>query len=157
MIEPYETVFRNALQEFSNLGFSLVRDSEYGATFSNGTYSIEVSLDRYYHPGLAMAIRDPAGKVFEVGLVQQILDPVNFTAEMTALKAIRERFGLDQTGATKEVRLQGLVEYLQVTLAQILRFFAAYKERVFCSPNEYEATYAARDDARVSQVLRRKT
>ena len=156
MIEPYETVFRNALQEFSNLGFSLVRDSEYGATFSNGTYSIEVSLDRYYHPGLAMAIRDSAGKQFEVGLLQQILDPVHFASEMAAPKTIRERFGLDQADMPREARLQGVLEYLQVMLTHILQFLAEYKERVFCSPNEYETDYAVKANARVSQLLKRR-
>src|SRR5580658_2065041 len=52
MIEPYETALRNASQGFSRLGFSIVRNDEYATTFSNGTYSIELSTDRYYHPEL---------------------------------------------------------------------------------------------------------
>ena len=72
MIEPYETALRNASQGFSKLGFSIVRNDEYAATFSNGTYSIELSTDRYYHPELCGVICHPTGKKFEIACAADI-------------------------------------------------------------------------------------
>ncbi|MGB0063580.1 MAG: hypothetical protein WBP85_03970 [Terracidiphilus sp.] len=154
MIEPYETALRNASQDFPTLGFSLANNTEYAATLSIGNYSIEISTDRYYHPGLSVTIRDPMGKHFEIGLVRQILDPVHYEQDMAALKAIRERFGLDQPDTPREARLKGIAEYVCVSFDQILRFLAAHRERVFVTPNEYEANYISRANARVSQILK---
>ena len=154
MIEPYETALRNAFPGFSKLGFSLLRNTEYIATFSDGTYSIEFSADRYYHPQLSGVICDPTGKKFEIGLVWQILDPLQNAEAMAALKAIRQRFGLDERGTSKEVRLQGIAKYLQVMLDQLLRFFAAHRERVFAVPNEYEAEYTVRSNALMAKYIK---
>src|SRR5580658_8626713 len=154
MIEPYETALRNASQGFSKLGFSLVRNDEYAATFSNGTYSIELSTDRYYHPELCGVIRDPTGKKFEIGLVRQILDPVHRGEDVAAVKAVRQRFGLDERGTSREMRLEGIAEYVRVALDQLLRFFAAHRERVFASPNEYEADYTLRSYALMSKMIK---
>jgi hypothetical protein len=153
MIEPYETALRNASQGFSELGFSLVRNDEYTATFSNGTYSIELSTDRYYHPELCGVICDPTGKKFEIGLVRQILDPVQRGEDIAAAKAVRQRFGLDERGTSREMRLEGIAEYVRVALDQLLRFLAAHRERVFASPNEYEADYTSRANALVSKFV----
>ena len=154
MIEPYETALRNASQGFSKLGFSLVRNDEYAATFSNGTYSIELSTDRYYHPELCGVIRDPIGKKFEIGLVRQILDPVQRGEDIAAVKAVRQRFGLDERGTSREMRLEGITEYVRVALDQLLRFFAGHRERVFASPNEYEADYTVRSYALMSKMIK---
>jgi hypothetical protein len=83
MIEPYETALPNASQGFSKLGFSIVRNDEYAATFSNGTYSIELSTDRYYHPELCGVICHPTGKKFEIGLVRQILETRRVAGRMS--------------------------------------------------------------------------
>jgi hypothetical protein len=154
MIEPYETALHNASPGFSKLGFSLARSTEYIATFSDGTYSIEFSTDRYYHPQLSGVICDPTGKKFEIGLVWQIMDPAQNAEAMAALKIVRQRFGLDEPGTSKEVRLQGIAEYLQVKLDQLLRFFAAHRERVFASPSEYEAEYTLKSNALMSKVIK---
>jgi hypothetical protein len=153
MIEPYETALRNASPALSKLGFSLVRNSEYGATFSDGSYSIELSTDRYYHPELCGTIRDPSGKQFEIGLVRQILDPAQSAEATTALKAVRQRFGLDERGTSSEMRSQGIAEYVRVALDQLLRFVAAHRKRVFASPNEYEADYLVRSNALLSKMI----
>jgi hypothetical protein len=47
VIEPYETALRDLSQGLSRLGFTLVRNTEYEATFSDGTNSVEYSTDRY--------------------------------------------------------------------------------------------------------------
>lgn len=156
MIEPYETALRNASPDFSKLGFSLVRNTEYIATFSDGTYSIELSTDRYHHPGLSGTICDPTGKKFEIGLVQQILNPEQYEADMAKLKEVQLRFGLDQPNMLKETRLQGITQYVQLMVDQALRFFAAHRDRVFASPNDYEAEYALRANALVSKVVKVK-
>lgn len=154
MIEPYETALRDSSPGFSKLGFSLARNTDYGATFSNGTFSIELSTDRYYQPGLSGAICDPTGKKFEIGLIQQILDPMQYSVDMAKLKEIQMRFGLDRPDTPTEARLQGVREYVRVTLDRILTFFAAYKEKVFASPNEYEADYALRSNALMSKIVK---
>jgi len=154
MIEPYETEMRNASHGFSKLGFSLVQNAEYSATFSDGTYSIELSTDRYRHPELCGVIRDPSGKQFEIGLVRQILDPVQRGEDIAALQAARQRFGLDERGTSTEMRSQGIGEYLRVALDQLLRFLAAHRERVFASPNEYEADYMVKSYALMSKMIK---
>jgi hypothetical protein len=156
MIEPYETALRKASPGFSKLGFSLVHNTEYGATFSGGSYSIELSTDRYYHPELCGVICDPTGKKFEIGLVWQILDPVQNAEAMAELKAVRQQFGLDEQGTPSDMRLQGIAEYLQVMLDQLLRFFAAHGERVFTSPNEYEADYTLKSNALMAKMVKVK-
>lgn len=156
MIEPYETALRHASPGFSKLGFSLARNIEYIATFSNGSYSIELSTDRYNHPELSGVICDPTGKKFEIGLVWQIVDPVQNAEAMAALKDIRQRFDLDERGTSSEMRWQGVAEYLRVMLDQLLRFFAAHKERVFASPNEYEADYTSKSNAVMAKMVKVK-
>jgi hypothetical protein len=155
MIEPYETALRNASKGFSKLGFSIVRNDEYAATFSNGTYSIELSTVRYYHPELCGVICDPTGKKFEIGLVRQILDPAHRGEDIAAAKAVRQRFGLDERGTSREMRLEGIAEYVRVALDHLLRFFAAHGERVFVSPNEYEADYTSRANTLLSKFVER--
>jgi hypothetical protein len=169
VIEPYETALRDLSQGLSKLGFTLVRNTEYGATFSDGTYSIEHFTERYEHPAWSAAICDPTGKKFEVGLVWQIVDPVQHAEAMAALKDIRQRFGLDQRGLVErgsgqpglddpktasEMRLQGIAEYLRVKLDQELRFFATHRERVFASPPDYEAEYTLRSNALVAKFVK---
>jgi hypothetical protein len=153
VIEPYETALRDFSQGLFKLGFSLARNTEYGATFSEGTYSIEYSTERYYHPGLAGAICDPTGKRFEIGLVWQIVDPVQYAGAMAALKDIRQRFGLGERGTTSEMR-PGIAEYLRVILDHELQFFATHRERVFASPQEYEAEYTLRANALMAKFVR---
>jgi len=136
MIEPYETALRNASTGFTKLGFSLVHNTEYLATFSDGSYSIELSTDRYYHPELAGVICDPTGKKFEIGLVWQ--------------------FGLDERGTPSEIRLQGIAEYLGVMLDQLLWFLAAHREHVRAFPSEHGATYKLRADAFMSKIIKLK-
>lgn len=157
MIEPYETALRNASPGFAKLGFSLVRNTEYEATFSDGTYSIELSTERYYHPAMGGAICHPGGKTFEIGLVHQILDPVQHREDTATLKTVRQRFALDEHKTPAEMREQGIAEYLRVMLDQVLHFFTNYKERVFASPNEYEADYTLRSNALVSKIVKRAT
>lgn len=157
MIEPYETALRNASDGFSKLGFSLVRNDEYVATFSDGTYSIEFSTDRYYHPELGGVICDPNGQKFEIGLVCQILDPAQSAETTAALKAVRQRFGLDERGTSREMRLEGIAEHARVAFDQLLRFLAAQRERVFASPNEYEAEYRLRAEAIVSKFVKARS
>ena len=164
MIEPYETALRDLSQGLSKLGFTLVRNTEYGATFSDGTYSIEHFTERYDHPAWSATICDPTGKKFDVGLVWQILDPVQHAEAMAALKDIRQRFGLDERGLGKpglgepgtasEMRSQGIAEYLRVKLDQELRFFATHRERLFVSPKEYEAEYTLRANALVAKFVK---
>ena len=154
MIEPYETALRDLSQGLSKLGFTLVRNTEYGATFSDGTYSIEHFIERYGHPAWSASICDPTGKKFEVGLVCQIVDPVQQAEAMAALKDIRQRFGLDEPATASEMRLQGIAEYLRVKLDQELRFFATHRERVFASPPEYEAEYTLRSNALVAKFVK---
>jgi hypothetical protein len=159
VIEPYETALRDLSQGLSKLGFTLVRNTEYGATFSDGTYSIEHFTERYDHPAWSAAICDPTGKKFEVGLVWQILDPVQHAEAMAALKDIRQRFGLGkrglgEPGTASEMRLQGIAEYLRVKLDQELRFFATHRERVFAVPNDYEADYTVRSNALLAKFIK---
>jgi len=154
VIEPYETALRDLSQGLSKLGFSLVRNTEYGATFSDGTYSIEHFTERYRHPAWSGAICDPTGKKFEIGLVWQIVDPVQHAEAMAALKDIRQRFGLGERGTAREMRLQGIAEYLRVMLDHELRFFAAHKERVFAVPNNYEADYTLRSNALMAKFIK---
>ena len=156
MIEPYETALRNASAGFTKLGFSLVHNSEYLATFSDGSCSIELSTDRYYHPELACVIAYPTGKKFEIGLVRQILDPVQSAETMAELKAVRQQFGLDERGTPSEIRLQGIAKYLRVKLDQLLRFLEAHMERVRAFPSEHEATYKLRADASMSRIIKFK-
>lgn len=156
MIEPYETALRDLSQGLSKLGFTLVRNTEYGATFSDGTHSIEHFTERYRRPAWSGAICDPTGKKFEIGLVWQIVDPVQHAEAMAALKDFRQRFGLDERGTTSEMRLQGIAEYLRVMLDQELRFFATHSERVFASPQEYEAEYTLRANALMAKMVKIK-
>jgi hypothetical protein len=153
VIEPYETALRDLSQGLSKLGFSLVRNTEYGATFSDGIYSIEHFTERYRHPGWSGAICDPTGKRFELGLVWQIVDPVQYAEAMAALKDIRQRFGLGERGTTSKMR-PGIAEYLRVMLDHELRFFATHRERVFASPPEYEAEYTLRADALMAKFVK---
>jgi hypothetical protein len=156
MIEPYETALRNASTGFTELGFSLVHNTGYLATFSDGSYSIELSTDRYYHPELTGVICGPTGKKFEIGLVWQILDPVQNAEAMAKLKAVRQQFGLDERETPSEIRLQGIAEYLRVKLDQLLRFLAAHSEHVRAFPSEHEATYKLRADAIMSKIIKFK-
>jgi len=153
VIEPYETALRDLSQGLSKLGFSLVRNTEYGATFSDGTYSIEHFTERYYHPGWSGEICDPTGKRFQIGLIWQIVDPVQYAEAMAALKDIRQRFGLGERGTASEMR-PGIAEYLRVMLDQELRFFAMHRERVFASPQEYEAEYTLRSNALMAKFVK---
>ena len=153
MIEPYETALRDLSQGLSKLGFSLVRNTEYGATFSDGTYSIEHFTERYRHPAWSGAIYDPTGKGFEIGLVWQIVDPAQHAEAMAALKDIRQRFGLGERGTASEMR-PGIAEYLKVMLDHELRFLATHKERVFASPQEYEAEYTLRSNALMAKFVK---
>lgn len=102
------------------------------------------------------AICDPTGKKFEIGLLQQILDSAQYEKDMAALKEVRLRFCIDQPDTPKEARLQGIAEYVRVTFDQVLRFFTTYKERLFASPNEYEADYIAKSNALMSKIIKTK-
>jgi hypothetical protein len=153
VIEPYETALRDLSQGLSKLGFTLVRNTEYVATFSDGTYSIEHSTDRYYRPEWTGAICCPTGKTFEIGLVWQILDPVQHAEAMAELKDIRQRFGLGERATASEMR-PGIAEYLRVMLGHELRFFETHKERVFASPQEYEAEYTLRSNALMARFVK---
>lgn len=156
MIEPYETALHGAAPGFSKLGFSLVRNTEYEAMFSDGTFSIEFSTDRYHHPGLSGAICGPSGKKFEIGLLQAMFDPVQREADIAALKEVRLRFGLEQSDTPKETRMQGITEYVRMTLDQVVRFFAVYRDRVLVAPNEYEAEYIVKSNALMSKFIKVK-
>jgi hypothetical protein len=147
MIEPYATALRDVYAKWSALGLAPVNDSDYGVSYSDGAYSIDVATERYYHPSVSMSLRNPQGKRFELGMLIDIIAPERSPARSQVLKSIREKYGLDSVTADKSTREQGVAEYARALIGQILDFLLDFRATLFVSPGGYEVEYAAREKA----------
>jgi hypothetical protein len=145
MIEPYATVLRDLHAQWSALGLAATKDSDYGVSYSNGAYSVDVATERYYHPSVLMSLRNPQGRRFELGILMDIIAPERSQPRSQILKSIREKYGLDSATTDKAVREQGVAEYARTLIKLILDFMLDFRATLFVSPGSYEAEYAARE------------
>jgi hypothetical protein len=152
MIEPYATAIRNVSGKFSGLGFASVSDADYSTSLSNGDYSIDIAVEKNYHPSLSMSLRNRRGKHFELGTVKKILAPERADGDQQALRLIREKYGLDDPNTERSVRAKGVLEYAQAILEQMLNFMTDFRGQVFASPGGFEAEYEAWEQAFLSKL-----
>jgi hypothetical protein len=141
MIEPYRTVIVNKAEKFALLGFHVISDSEYQMSMAREGYKLSILTERYYHPSLSMALIDPSGVEFELGLLKKIIDPVRFDEDSRALKNLAESY--------KHASLMGerekISEYVALCIDQVLAFLLSWRHIVFSDLSQYKKEYDARE------------
>lgn len=145
MIEPYASVVNSALTEFTSNGFMKVNETDYSVSFSDGKNIIEISTEKYYHPGLTTCLIDESGKKYSMRLLREILSPSELERDSAELSVLKKRYGLDDSNADRRLQNEGLTAYVTLAIRQFLNFLSSYRSELLSNLESYQAEYAIRE------------
>ncbi len=153
MIEPYATAIEACTERLSVIGYLKTSDSDYGARFSNGTYTIEVSTEQYAHPSISTCLIDDKRRKFELGLVQRILAPNQYAEFLAKANDINSRYGLDDGNTDKHTRNLGIAAHAAASIENLCEFLAAHKNEPFTQNEDFVRQYVEMEQERMSKVF----
>ena len=149
MIGPYGSAIGSYVARLSALGYLKSSDTDYEVSFSNGTYSLSFSTERYYHPSVVVTITDRKGERFSVGLVEEILEPAQRVKELEELKEIRFRYLLDDKTSDKNTWAAGIEAYMSLIMENLCNFLSAHADELFTEDAKFLKQYKELDLARL--------
>jgi hypothetical protein len=141
MIGPYGSAIESNIARLSALGYSKSSDTEYAVSFSNSTYSISFSTERYYHPSVSVILIDATGEKFVMAFVREILAPAQFAKELEELKGVRSRYHLDGQGTDKDTRAAGIEAYTSLIVEHVCSFLSALGGDKFTADETFLTRY----------------
>jgi hypothetical protein len=149
MISPYGSAIESNVARLSALGYSKSSDTEYEVSFSNSTYSVSFSTERYYHPSVVVTLIDRMGEKFSMGLVREILEPAQFAKELEQLKAIRSQYHLDDKNSSKGTRAAGVEAYMSFIVESVYKFLSIHRGELFTEDGNFLKQYQDMERARL--------
>lgn len=146
MIEPYNTAINALADEFSALGFRIYKDSAYEMIFSNESgYFLHISTEKYYHPSVATSLVNSRGNRFSVRGIKEIIAPERAAKDAQCLKLVSDQYNLVDANVNSVAEWNGIYQYVQLIIKQMLDFLIEYREAIFVFPNSYENEYQERE------------
>ena len=153
MIEPYKAAIDACTQRLSAMGYSKTFDSDYGVRFSNGRYTIELSIERYYHPSISMSLVDDKGRTFELGLVLRIRAPRQYAEFVAKEKDIKLRYGLDDRATDKPTRALAIAAYAAASIEHLCEFLNTLKNEPFTEKEDFLQQYVQMERERMHKTF----
>ncbi|HUX89568.1 MAG TPA: hypothetical protein VMV48_02615 [Gallionellaceae bacterium] len=147
MIKPYATVLSSFASRFSEIGFAMSNDADFTMTFSNGSYSIEISTEKYYHPSITTRFLDASGGKFSMRLVREILSPEQLIKDSKDLNAIKLHYHLDEPVVDIDMQEKGVIAFVSLAMEQLLDFLSSHKDELFAMNDSFKTEYATREKA----------
>ena len=145
MIEPYGTILKSMLHEFRELDLAIDSETDYKMVLSNKDYSLTVATERGFLTSLLACVTDKAGREFEVGLSERILDEQRFKAEITELEKIKNEYQLESPGGNEGLKSSGTYVYVKVAVRQVFSFIARFSQEILEENGPFRAEYRSRE------------
>jgi hypothetical protein len=90
MIEPYMTHVRRAIEALPGRAFTVRRNDEYVLEASNTVMTIQFAIENPIEPAILIGFLDGNGKVFDLSLLEELIDPKCLDKKRRLLKKILE-------------------------------------------------------------------
>ena len=145
MIEPYGTIIKSMLHEFSKLDLVIEQDTDYKIVLVNNYYSLTIATEKNYQPSVLACFRDTTSHEFEVGLSERILADQKFKADIKELDEIKEKYQLDVRGGDEHARASGVYIYAKVAIRQIFNFISEFSQEMLIENGPFRAEYQSRE------------
>lgn len=150
------TAYRDAVIELEDFlakaGISVSEVSDYGALMTFSTVSIHSSVERSYPASINAHLLTSRSNTYEIGILEEVIDPVRFESDRTHLSNAFKRFGLDGSRLNSEDMQEGLRDYLKFSLARLVDFLVAHSEVILDDDEPYRASYLRKVEERLSQI-----
>lgn len=145
MKDPYGKLLDSKKSLLNQLGYFKSTDNEYVATFARNSCSIEISVERYYLPSITTKFIDHEGNKYSMRIIREILDLKNLKNESKDLEDIKIKYELDNENVDEAKRRRGVVEYVKLSIDQLLGFLSKYSDKLAVLDDTFRSEYQKRD------------
>lgn len=133
-------------------GLSVDEIGDYSAVMSISNFSVHSSIDRNYPSSINMYILTPRSNRYEVGMLEEVIDPTRRESDKVELSEVFERLKLDRSSLNSDDMQDGLRAYLTICLTKLVDFFVVHKEVIFDNDEPYSSAYLDKSRERRSSL-----
>ncbi len=133
-------------------GFSVDEIGDYSAVISISNFSMHSSVDRNYPSSINMYVLTPRSNRYEVGMLEETIDPARCESDRVQLSEAFGRLKLDASRLNSEDMQDGLRAYLKICLTKLVDFLIANKGVIFDEGEPYRAVYLDKSAERRSRL-----
>lgn len=133
-------------------GFSVDEIGDYSTVMSISNFSVHSSIDKNYPSSINMYILTPRSNRYEVGMLEEAIDPARHESDRVKLSEDFERLKLDGSRLNSEDMQDGLRAYLKNCLTKLVDFLAAHKGVIFDDDEPYRSAYLDKSRERRSRL-----
>lgn len=133
-------------------GFSVDEIGAYSAVMSISNFSVHSSIDKNYPSSINMYILTPRSNRYEVGMLEEAIDPARNESDRAKLSEDFERLKLDGSRLNSEDMQDSLHAYLKICLTKLVDFLIAHKDVIFDDDEPYRPAYLDKSRERRSRL-----
>jgi hypothetical protein len=133
-------------------GFSVEKIGDYDAVMSISNFFVHSSIEKYYPSSISMYVLTPASNKYEVGLLEEIIDPKRSELDRSELSDAFESLKLDPSNLNSEDMQNNLHKYLKINLVKLIDFLDAHRDIIFDIREPYKNAYLDKSKERLSRI-----
>lgn len=134
------------------VGFSVVKHADFDAVLSASGFFVYSSIEQHYPSSLSMYVLTPKTNRYEVGLLEEVIDPRRRELDLSELSQAFETLELDPNDLGAQDAQSHLRAYLRMIVVKMLDFLVAHKSVVFDTEETYRELYLEKSRARRSKL-----
>ncbi|QYD72676.1 hypothetical protein KZJ38_23535 [Paraburkholderia edwinii] len=136
MIEPYLSHVQRALGALPGPPFAISRNDTYVIEASNNVMTVRFLIESSIEPIISVAVLDNSGKVFDVSLLEELIDPERLDRKRRLLRELTD------TDDEKRRSFEITDEYARICTEDLVDFLKDNQEEFVEFPKQIEARYA---------------
>jgi hypothetical protein len=135
MIEPYLSHVQRALRALPGPPLTIGRDDAYVIEASNSVMTVRFLIESPIEPIISVALLDNSGKVFDVSLLERLIDPERLDRKRQLLHDLMD---IDED---ERRSFESKDEYARICTEDLVGFLECNQEKFVEFPKRIEARY----------------
>ena len=137
MVNPFGKILNASYPMFKQMGFKIVRDSDYDTILCSAQNTIALSVERYTPADMQLSFIGEDGEIYPLWMIRLMLDMKQYDRDKRVLRGIRLEYGLRDGSCGMAMFRQGVKLYTTTYLEQATVFLQDHLHRVNFSQEEF--------------------